>query len=114
MNRQETREGLDVYRETTTFVCSEVRRSRGGSVTGIVTSLDCHAPHLQFVKECDSERVFSSRRGFIRHTNCVLFAIIVTHLIARAVPSRYQKVDCDDLRSIRKRRMAQILLRSYH
>lgn len=47
MNRQETREGLDVYPETTTIVCSEVRRSRGGSVTGIVTRLDCRAQHLQ-------------------------------------------------------------------
>lgn len=36
-----------MYPETTTIVCSEVRRSRGGSVTGIVTRLDCPAPHSQ-------------------------------------------------------------------
>lgn len=114
-NCQETREGLDVYPETTTTVCSEVRRTHGGSVTGIVTRLlvDCCAPHSQ---DSDSSlrSVFSSRRAFIRHTNRVSFAIIVTHRIARAgrtvslsIGRRWIAMTLDPFR---KRRMAQIFL----
>lgn len=88
-------------------------------LTGIVTRLllDCCAPHSQ---DSDSllRSVFSSRRAFIRHTNRVSFAIIVTHRIARAgrtvslsIGRRWIAITLDPFR---KRRMAQILLWSYH
>lgn len=85
---------IDVYPETTTIVCSEVRRG----VAGIVTRLGCHAPLWQWT--------------------CVSFCILVVccmrllwRTVSLSIGRRWIAMTLDPFR---KRRTAQILLRSYH